>query len=68
MNFSFARVAAYQVSTSMLYRTPPTEPSAVGVSISGDRMTTTGKVRIVLLTWDVRSSWACGVARQSLLM
>ncbi|KRY25770.1 hypothetical protein T03_15525 [Trichinella britovi] len=53
-------VTVDQVSTSMLYRTPPTDPSTVGVSISGDRMTTTGKVRAVLLTLDVRSSGGWG--------
>ncbi|KRZ60398.1 hypothetical protein T02_7497 [Trichinella nativa] len=68
MNFSFATVTGYQVTTSMLYRTPPTEPSTVGVSISGDRMTTTGKVRAVLLTLDVRWSDGWGEAWQSLLM
>ncbi|KRY22543.1 hypothetical protein T12_12722 [Trichinella patagoniensis] len=56
MNFSFARVTADLVFTSMLHHTPPTEPSTVGVSISGDRMTMTGKVQSVLLTLDVRSS------------
>ncbi|KRY42225.1 hypothetical protein T01_15251 [Trichinella spiralis] len=50
----------------MLHRTLPTEPSTIGVSISGYRMTTTGKVQSVLLTLDVRSSQ--GEAWQSLLM
>ncbi|KRX11509.1 hypothetical protein T07_12534, partial [Trichinella nelsoni] len=42
MNLSSARVTADQVSTSMSHLTPPTEPSTIGVSISGAPMTTTG--------------------------
>ncbi|KRX25417.1 hypothetical protein T07_3657 [Trichinella nelsoni] len=44
------------VSTSMSHLTPPTEPSTIGVSISGDRMMTTEKVRSVLLTLPACSS------------
>ncbi|KRY46046.1 hypothetical protein T03_14206 [Trichinella britovi] len=56
MNLSSARVTADPVSLSMLHTTPPTEPSTIGVSISGDRMTTTGKVRLVALTSLARAS------------
>ncbi|KRZ48922.1 hypothetical protein T02_15745 [Trichinella nativa] len=44
------------VSTSMSHLTPPTEPSTIGVSISGDRMMKMEKVRSVLLTLPARSS------------
>ncbi|KRX13122.1 hypothetical protein T07_2217 [Trichinella nelsoni] len=56
MNLSSARVTADPVSTSMSHLTPPTEPSTIGVSISGARMTTTGKVRLVILTSLARAS------------
>ncbi|KRY26038.1 hypothetical protein T01_5971 [Trichinella spiralis] len=56
MNLSSARVTADPVSTSMLHLTPSTEPSTFGVSISGARMTTTGKVRLVILTSLARAS------------
>ncbi|KRY05580.1 hypothetical protein T12_14752, partial [Trichinella patagoniensis] len=56
MNLSSARVTADPVSMSMSHPTPPTEPSTIGVSISGDRMTTTGKVRLVVLTSLARAS------------
>ncbi|KRZ41696.1 hypothetical protein T4C_1242 [Trichinella pseudospiralis] len=73
MNLSSARVTADPESTSMSHLTPPTEPSTsiIGISISGDRMTTTGKVRsVVLVRWlvtegssafpaDVAQSTAC---------
>ncbi|KRZ82867.1 hypothetical protein T08_12010 [Trichinella sp. T8] len=67
MNLSSARVTADPVSTSMLHPTPPTEPSTIGKSISGVRMTTTGKVRFVVHTslthasreeaWHSRLMW-----------
>ncbi|KRZ84427.1 hypothetical protein T08_4232 [Trichinella sp. T8] len=44
------------VFTSMSHLTPPTEPSTIGVSISGDRMMKMEKVRSVLLTLPARSS------------
>ncbi|KRX64131.1 hypothetical protein T06_11229 [Trichinella sp. T6] len=56
MNLSSARVTADTVSMSMSHPTPPTEPSTIGVSISRDRMTTTGKVRLVALTSLARAS------------
>ncbi|KRX37301.1 hypothetical protein T05_3795 [Trichinella murrelli] len=56
MNLSSARVTADPVSTSMSHPTPPTAPSTIRVSISGDRMTTTGKVRLVALTSLTRAS------------
>ncbi|KRY49851.1 hypothetical protein T03_2560 [Trichinella britovi] len=56
MNLSSARVTADPVSTSMSHPTLHTEPSTIRVSISGDSMTTTGKVRLVVLTSLARAS------------
>ncbi|KRX15949.1 hypothetical protein T07_7190 [Trichinella nelsoni] len=50
MNLSSARVTADPVSTSMSHPIPPTKSSTIGVSILGDRMTTTGELRLVVLT------------------
>ncbi|KRZ54884.1 hypothetical protein T02_5580 [Trichinella nativa] len=56
MNLSSARMTADPVFTNMSHPTPSKEPSTIGVSISGDSMTSTGKVRLVALTSLDRAS------------